>query len=59
MEHENRGWTTTPYTLYRDGKETLTGTERECFQYILNHHSYSVDHALKYEGYSLKRIATL
>lgn len=59
MEHENRGNTTHPFTLYRDGKEIMTGTERECFQYILNHHSFSVQHAFRYEGYSLKSVATL
>jgi hypothetical protein len=46
--------TSGPWTLYRDGVEILRGTERECWQYIHSHHSFSVEHACKYEGYTIK-----
>lgn len=45
--------TSGPWRLLRDGVEVLTGTERECWQYIHSHHCYSVSHALAYEGYSI------
>ena len=53
--HRNQNPETSgPWTLYRDGKEILTGTERECWVYIHRMHCYSVDHACKWEGYSIK-----
>jgi hypothetical protein len=42
-----------PMVLRRDGKEVMRGTEHELVKYIHNHHSYSVSHALKYEGYTM------
>lgn len=41
------------YFLYRDNKLMFFGTELECVEYIHRHHCYSIDHALKHEGYSL------
>jgi hypothetical protein len=41
------------YVLLRYGKEVMRGTEGEVWQYIHRNHCYSVDHALKYEGYSI------
>ena len=43
-----------PYLLLRDGKEILTGTEGECWTWIHSHTPFSVDHALRYEGYSIR-----
>lgn len=42
------------YILYHDGKEIMTGSEFEILKYIHRHHSYSLSHALKYEGYSIE-----
>jgi hypothetical protein len=42
------------WILKRDGKEVVRGTELECMQYIHQNHCYSVDHAIKYEGYTLE-----
>lgn len=44
------------YILLRDGKETMRGTEQECWQFIHRFHCYSVEHALKYEGYSMEPV---
>ncbi len=42
------------YILFRDGKEIMSGNEFEVLKYIHRNHSYSFDHAIKYEGYSMK-----
>ena len=42
------------YILYHDGKEIMRGKEFEILKYIHQHHSYSLNHALKYEGYSIE-----
>lgn len=39
--------------LRRDGEEVKRGTEAELFQYLHRTHSFSVQHALKHEGYEL------
>ncbi len=41
------------YVLKRDGAEVHRGTEREIWRYLHETHCYSVDHALKFEGYSI------
>lgn len=41
------------YILKRDGREVMRGTEQEIWQWIHRNHSYSIDHALRYEGYSI------
>lgn len=41
------------YALKRDGKEVQRGTEGFLWWWLQNNHSYSVDHALKNEGYSI------
>jgi len=41
------------YVLSRDGKEVMRGTEQEIWQWMHRNHSYSIDHALRYEGYSI------
>jgi hypothetical protein len=43
----------TRYNLRRDGRTILTGTEIECWGYIHWNHAYSIEHALKYEGYTI------
>lgn len=43
------------FTLYRDGKKVLSGTERDCWKYIHDNHSFSVWHALAWEGYSITK----
>lgn len=40
-------------SLYRDGKFVMKGSEIAILDYIHNNHCYSMDHALKYEGYSV------
>jgi hypothetical protein len=42
------------WDLYRDGQYVTTGTSFDIASYIHKHHSYSVDHALKYEGYEMR-----
>src|SRR5580704_4640067 len=42
------------YILSHDGKRVMSGTSFEIAAYIHRMHSYSVDHALKYEGYSVR-----
>lgn len=41
------------YTLLRDGKQVLSGTEYEIWKYLHKTCSCSVDWALKYEGWSI------
>lgn len=41
------------FDLQRDGKTVFTGTEAEIYAYLHRKHSFSVDHALKYEGYKI------
>jgi hypothetical protein len=45
------------YHLYRDGKLLTTGTEAMCWRYIHGTTSFSVDHALKHEGFSMEPAA--
>ncbi len=43
------------FNLFRDGKEILSRVLMvDIYEYIHTHHPYSVDHALKYEGYEIK-----
>jgi hypothetical protein len=44
------------FTLKRDGKEIIKGSEITLLQYIHNNHCYSMSHALRYEGYSVEKI---
>lgn len=44
------------FTLKRDGKEILKGSEITILDYIHMSHSFSLSHALKYEGYSVENI---
>jgi len=41
------------YVLTRDGKEVLRGTENAIWAWMHRNHSFSVDHALQYEGYRI------
>lgn len=41
------------FTLYRDGKKVLAGTEKDCWNYLHRAHGFSVWHALRWEGYSI------
>lgn len=41
------------YELTRDGATVHVGTEQECWAFIHARHSYSVDWALRYEGYRM------
>ena len=41
------------YILLRGQKEVMRGTEEQVWRYIHNNHSYSVGHALEYEGYAI------
>lgn len=42
------------YTLTRDGKPLMIGTEAECWNYLHATHACSVSHALRWEGYKLE-----
>jgi len=41
------------YCVYRDGELKFCGTDAECMRWIHDHTPFSVDHAIKYEGYSV------
>lgn len=43
------------FTLYRDGQKVLTGSERDIWKYLHAVHSFSVYHALRWEGYSITK----
>jgi hypothetical protein len=40
--------------LKRDGREVKRGTYIEVLDYIHRNHSYSFDHAVRFEGYSVE-----
>lgn len=44
------------FALRRDGKLVFTGTHLACVSYIHQIHSFSFDHALIYEGYSIEEV---
>lgn len=39
--------------LLRDGIEVLRGREQDAWRHLHRSHSYSVDHALRFEGYAI------
>ena len=41
------------YVLTHDGKEVMRGTENAIWAWMHRNHSFSVDHALQYEGYRI------
>lgn len=41
------------YILARDGKEIMRGTYFACMDYIHGMHSFSMQWALRWEGYSI------
>lgn len=41
------------YRLLRDGHEVARGTEGALWTWLHQHHSYSVSHALRFEGYAI------
>lgn len=41
------------YSLKRDGREIMRGTEEEIWRWMHSNLGYSIDHALTYEGYSI------
>jgi len=45
------------YTIKRDGKTVVKGLESftEVVAWIHNHHCYSFEHAIRYEGYEVVR----
>ena len=43
------------YKVTRDGKRLFTGTENECWKWLLNHQAQSTDWAIKYEGYKIEK----
>jgi hypothetical protein len=47
------------YVLTRDGKEVLRGTENAIWAWMHRNHSFSVDHALKYEGYQIAPVESV
>jgi hypothetical protein len=52
MYNYNRSLNDT-YILRRDGKDVLIGKEIEVWGYLHKTHSYSIDWAIKNEGYSI------
>ena len=45
---------TSTYKLIHDKKTVFVGSEGECWRWIHANDSFSVSHALKYEGYEIK-----
>lgn len=45
------------HNVKKDGAILFTGTENQCFMWLINHQSQSVSWACKYEGYSIEKIA--
>lgn len=45
------------FELLRDGERVLVGTEIECWDYILDNHSFSVHWACENEGYEIRPLA--
>lgn len=41
------------YVLARDGKPLFRDTEQACWQWLHRQHCFSVEHALKHEGYTM------
>ena len=41
------------YEVRRDGRLLFRGSETECWDFIHNHSSSSVDWAMKYEGWTI------
>ncbi len=41
------------FVLKRDGNEVKRGSEIALWDYIHDNHCYSVDHAIRYEGYTI------
>ena len=41
------------YKVTRDHKTIFNGSHDECFVFILNDQHFSVDYAMKYEGYKI------
>lgn len=41
------------YILARDGKPLFRDTEQACWAWLHRHHGFSVEHALRHEGYSM------
>lgn len=52
MYNYNRSLNDT-YILKLDGKPVFIGKEMDCWKYIHRTHSFSIDHALVHEGYSI------
>lgn len=44
------------YTLRRDGYDQLTGTETECRNFIHQNAPYSVEHAIRHKGWSMRPV---
>lgn len=44
----------TNYKVTKDGKKLFTGTQNECWEWLLNHQSQSTEWAIKYEGYKIE-----
>lgn len=42
------------YVLKRDGNELARGTELDVWSYIHQYHSFSVEHALRCEGFTIE-----
>ncbi len=42
------------YVLRLDGAEVMRGLEIACWNYIHRVHPFSVDHAIRHEGYSME-----
>lgn len=42
------------YRVTRDGKQQFAGTHNQCFAYILNHQSQSVEWAMRHEGWDIE-----
>ena len=43
------------YQVLLDNKLLFSGTNDQCFEFILKHQGFSVDYALKHGGYEIKK----
>lgn len=43
------------YQVLLDNKLLFSGTDNQCFEFILKHQGFSVDYALKHGGYQIKK----
>lgn len=54
--HEVAQWVEDTHRVTRDGKERFRGSQNECWMHIQDSVGYSVDHAMRFEGWAVEPI---